>query len=521
MGALIISAMRADDVAPLRPYRSHVALLATLFFLVFGCASSVRPDFYQPSQSDKPFPMSVKVDVRAPDSFKVASGFTVKFGSALSDAVAKAITVDFAQITGSYSDLQAHASFAATYEVPEVSADVLGHVVLNVAFLNSATGLQIASISRSEAVTWHVNLHEMGVALEGAFAFTSVVGAPLTGALIAADYRDLFEASTRELLREVTMAIREDPALNRFAANYVPSTEVVTVASTAGEQSPSTSAEKTGSPAPSALPEQQSATNERPPAVRPESNSYLAKSTNHQAALSRRVALVIGNSDYKYVNRLSNPTNDARLVAATLQDEGFKLTDSKALIDLDKPAFEQALEKFGDEVQESKRHGATTALFYYAGHGMQINGVNYLVPISANPNKAADAPLQMVSADAALNQMQDGGARLKIMILDACRNNPFRSITRGGNSGLHSMDAPDGTLIAYATKPDGVAGDGDGPDSPYTEALVEAFRRPGLGLFEVFNEAALIVKRKTNDTQQPWTAESAIEGKFCFAGCAE
>jgi hypothetical protein len=234
---------------------------------------------------------------------------------------------------------------------------------------------------------------------------------------------------------------------------------------------------------------------------------------------SQRVALVIGNGHYEYVSALTNPTNDAQLMASNLQSEGFRLVDGKALLDLNKPAFERALQKFGDEIQESKLKGATVALFYYAGHGMQIDGVNYLVPISANPNKASDAPLQMVAADAALNQMQDGGARLKIVILDACRNNPFRSLHRSLGAGLASMDAPDGTLIAYATKPDGVAADGSGRDSPYTEALVESFRKPGLGLFDVFNEAALTVKRKTGDAQQPWTAVSAIEGKFCFAGC--
>jgi Caspase domain len=236
---------------------------------------------------------------------------------------------------------------------------------------------------------------------------------------------------------------------------------------------------------------------------------------------SQRVALIIGNSHYQYVSALTNPTNDAQLMASNLQSEGFRLVDGKALLDLDKPAFERALQKFGDEIQTAKLKGATVALFYYAGHGMQIDGINYLVPISANPNKASDAPLQMVAADAALNEMQDGGARLKIVILDACRNNPFRSLSRGMNSGLASMDAPDGTLIAYATKPDGVAADGNGRDSPYSEALVESFSKPGLGLFDVFNEAALIVKRKTGDAQQPWTAASAIEGKFCFAGCAD
>jgi len=236
---------------------------------------------------------------------------------------------------------------------------------------------------------------------------------------------------------------------------------------------------------------------------------------------ARRLALIIGNSKYEHVAQLPNTANDAQLVAGTLQRLGFKLVDNGPLIDLKKEAFERVLQEFGDEVQHTAHNRSTVALFYYAGHGMQINGVNYLVPVSANPTKLSDVPLQMVSADAAMSQMEDGGASLKIMILDACRNNPFLGISRSLGGGLAGMDAPDGTLIAYATKPDAVAADGVGRDSPYTEALVQAIQEPGLGLFDVFNETALIVKRKTDNTQQPWQAESAIEGKFCFAGCAE
>jgi hypothetical protein len=236
---------------------------------------------------------------------------------------------------------------------------------------------------------------------------------------------------------------------------------------------------------------------------------------------ARRLALIIGNSKYDHVAQLPNPANDARLVAGTLQHLGFKLMDNGPLVDLDKDAFERVLQQFGNEVQRTARNGSTVALFYYAGHGMQIDGVNYLVPVSADPTKVSDVPLQMVSADAAMSQMEDAGASLKIMVLDACRNNPFIGISRSLGGGLAGMDAPDGALIAYATKPNAVAADGAGRDSPYTEALVEALQKPGLGLFDVFNETALIVERKTDNAQQPWQAESAIQGRFCFVGCAD
>jgi hypothetical protein len=236
---------------------------------------------------------------------------------------------------------------------------------------------------------------------------------------------------------------------------------------------------------------------------------------------SRRLALVIGNSKYENVAPLANPANDAQLMARTLRDLGFVLIGGGPQIDLDKPAFEKALQKFGDEIQRSSGDGSSIALFYYAGHGIQIDGVNYLVPISANPSKPSDAAVQMVSADSTLNEMQDGGAQLKILILDACRNNPFLSVSRGMEGGLAEMDAPKGTLIAYATTPGGVAEDGAGRNSPYTSALARSFREPGLSLWEVFNEADLTVERETNEQQEPWMAESAIEGKFCFAACTK
>jgi hypothetical protein len=233
----------------------------------------------------------------------------------------------------------------------------------------------------------------------------------------------------------------------------------------------------------------------------------------------RRVALVVGNSNYTHVPQLGNPRNDAQLMAETLSKEGFELIDGKALLDLDKASLEDALQKFGDRIQKLQRSGPTVALFYYAGHGIEISGENYLVPVSADPNKASDAPLQMVEADAVLSEMEDGGARLKIVILDACRNNPFPSISRGIGGGLAEMLPARGTLIAYATAPGRTAQDGAGRDSLYTETLAEDFKKPGLDLLNVFNEVNGNVGEATHDEQQPWTNFSAIDGAFCFAGC--
>jgi uncharacterized caspase-like protein len=144
------------------------------------------------------------------------------------------------------------------------------------------------------------------------------------------------------------------------------------------------------------------------------------------AAAEKRVALVIGNSAYQNVTRLDNPRSDAALMAETLGSLGFTLIGGRAQLDLDKPAMDLAVQSFGRQVQ-----GADVALFYYAGHGVQVSGANYLVPVSANPTREADVDFQMVDVNLVLRQMQGSGTRLNMVILDACRNNPF------GARGLH------------------------------------------------------------------------------------
>jgi len=183
---------------------------------------------------------------------------------------------------------------------------------------------------------------------------------------------------------------------------------------------------------------------------------FLTLLSTSPAAAEKRIALVIGNSTYQNVTPLDNPSKDAVLMADTLDSLGFTLIGGRAQLNLDKTAMDNAVQNFGRQVQ-----GADVALFYYAGHGVQVSGSNYLVPINANPTREADVDFQMVDINLVLRQMQGSGTRLNLVILDACRNNPFgaRSL-RSSDGGLAQMRAPEGTLISYATQPGSVAQDG-------------------------------------------------------------
>jgi len=232
------------------------------------------------------------------------------------------------------------------------------------------------------------------------------------------------------------------------------------------------------------------------------------------AAAEKRVALVIGNSKYAHVTQLQNPANDARLIADTLRDLGFSLIGSSAQLDLDKVGFDSVVQQFGKELQD-----ADVGLFYYSGHGLQVRGANYLVPVGANPTRDADVDFQMLDANLVLRQMEGSGTKLNIVIVDACRNSPFggRGL-RSTDSGLAQMQAPEGTLISFATQPGTVAQDGADGNSPYTKALVQTIRKPGINIFRTFNEVGLAVTSATSGAQQPWVSASPIKGEFYFAG---
>ena len=226
----------------------------------------------------------------------------------------------------------------------------------------------------------------------------------------------------------------------------------------------------------------------------------------------RRVALVIGNSAYKSVDRLANTANDARLIATTLQKLGFTLVGGGPQLDLTRNQLAQAVQDFGRALA-----GADVGLFYYSGHGLQVQGVNWLVPVDANPNRPQDLDFQMVDADLVLRQMEGAGTRLNLVLLDACRNNPFANRgLRSLQGGLAEMRAPEGTLISYATQPGNVAADGTGANSPYTTALASGMQQPGLDIFRLFNQVGLEVKRRSGGSQQPWVSTSPIDGFFSF-----
>jgi hypothetical protein len=243
------------------------------------------------------------------------------------------------------------------------------------------------------------------------------------------------------------------------------------------------------------------------------------------AVADKRVALVVGNSTYRNVALLDNPANDARLLASTLRDLGFALVGGDAQLDLDKASFDRAVQDFGTQLQ-----GADVGLFFYAGHGVQVRGTNYLIPVDANPTREADVDFQMLDTNLVMRQMEGAGTRLNLVILDACRNNPFggRGLVvgrgrdtetvrlRSTTSGLAQMQAPEGTLISFATQPGSVARDGSDGHSPYSKALAETIRRPGLGIFDTFNQVGLEVKRATAGAQQPWVSSSPIDGTFYF-----
>ena len=226
------------------------------------------------------------------------------------------------------------------------------------------------------------------------------------------------------------------------------------------------------------------------------------------AFAERRVALIIGNSRYTTISPLTNPEHDAQLMAETLQSLQFTLLGGKAQLNLTKTAFERTVQEFGRALQD-----AEVALFYYAGHGLEVRGTNFLVPIEANLTNEADVDFALINTTHILRQMEGPRTRLKLLLLDACRNNPFAG--RGWRAlatGLAPMDAPAGTLISYATKPGAVAHDGTDGHSPYTRALAAMLRTPGLDVFNVFNKTAVAVKQSTQGAQEPWQTFSPLEG---------
>lgn len=226
------------------------------------------------------------------------------------------------------------------------------------------------------------------------------------------------------------------------------------------------------------------------------------------AYAEKRVALVIGNSAYASVGTLANPKNDADLMARTLSATGFEVT---VITDADQRSMKQAIADFGRKL----RDGVDTSLFYYAGHGIQSGGKNYLVPVDAAINDEFDLDFQTLDVNSFLGVMQGSSAKINIVILDACRNNPYARSFRSATRGLAMVDAPRGTYIAYSTAPGDVAQDGTGDNSPYAAALARAMMRPGLRIEDTFKETRRVVLEQTANKQVPWELGS-INGDFYF-----
>jgi hypothetical protein len=213
----------------------------------------------------------------------------------------------------------------------------------------------------------------------------------------------------------------------------------------------------------------------------------------------QRLALVIGNAAYPR-QTLNNPANDARAMAASLRKLGFAVIER---IDVGKKAMEDAILEFGEKLK-----AGGVGLFYYAGHGVQVRGHNYLVPLDATLPSEASVRVQAVDVDLVLEQMAEARNRANVVILDACRNNPFLPQRRGAGKGLAAIDAARGTLIAYSTAPGTLAVDGEGANSPYTASLVRAIEQPGLTIEEVFKRVRQTVIEATQGAQTPWESSS-------------
>jgi uncharacterized caspase-like protein len=232
-------------------------------------------------------------------------------------------------------------------------------------------------------------------------------------------------------------------------------------------------------------------------------------------AMAKRVALVIGNSRYTNANMLPNPSADAKLVAASLKRAGFDTVDIR--LDLGKSQLESELRAFGE-----KSEGADVALVYYAGHGIEAGGQNYLIPTDAKLQRDRDLEVEATRLDTVL--LMGEGARMRIVVLDACRNNPFATTmqrtmrSRAVGRGLAAVEPEGETLVVFAAKAGATAADGEGANSPFAEALSKRIAQPGLEISLLFRAVRDDVLAKTGRQQEPFTYGSLSGTAFYFVG---
>lgn len=224
----------------------------------------------------------------------------------------------------------------------------------------------------------------------------------------------------------------------------------------------------------------------------------------------QQIALVIGNSNYQSAP-LKNPVNDAHDMADKLRRLGFTVIERRNL----------TRNQAGSTLREfrSKLTPGAVALFFYAGHGVQVKNNNYLPMVDANILSEEDVPMQSISVNQVLELMDGAKTRLNLVFLDACRDNPYARSFRSTVGGLAKVNAPSGTLLSFATRPGGVAADGNGRNGLYTQYLLSHMDTSGQPIEQVLKRVVSGVKGESNGMQEPWM-EGSIDGDFCFGGCA-
>ena len=238
--------------------------------------------------------------------------------------------------------------------------------------------------------------------------------------------------------------------------------------------------------------------------------AVLCVNGNPALSASKRLALVIGNSDYQHTSSLPNPVNDAQLISGVLKAQGFEVF-SHLNIDLKK--MKRAI---ADMANAIRHHGrSSTAIFYYAGHGVQVGQSNYLIPVDASIESEGDVAIEGLNVASILESLNDAGAGVNVIILDACRNNPYRTSFRSPARGLARIDGPPGFLIAFSTDPGKTATDGPaGGNSPYSQALAASLGKPGIKIEEAFKQVRKEVFELTRGSQVPWETSSLLQDLY-------
>ncbi|MBI4274597.1 MAG: caspase family protein [Rhizobiales bacterium] len=239
----------------------------------------------------------------------------------------------------------------------------------------------------------------------------------------------------------------------------------------------------------------------------PRTGFNLAQATGPE----RRIALVIGNSKYEAAKPLPNPANDAEAVSELFNQAGFEVVKA---FDLNRELMRQVIGEFAARVAEKGPN--SVALVYYAGHGLQVDGDNYLVPVDARFEKESDVPEQGVRLADLMATLESVPSKIRIVILDACRNNPFSTLNNVAGKGLAIVDAPSGSIVAYSTAPGTEAFDGQGRYSPYAAAFMRTAKTPNLPIEQVFKKVRGLVDDISGSKQMPWESTSLISDFVFF-----